>query len=297
VTPKAAALHQRAATLRQQLEQASHAYHVLDAPTIADAEYDRLFRELLELEAAHPELQVPDSPTRRVGAAPASALAKHTHARPMLSLANAFTPEELVAWEDRNARLAEAVRTAGYTLEVKIDGAAVSLTYESGRLLRGTTRGNGLIGEDITPNLRTIHDIPLKLQGTGHPALMEVRGEIYLPFKNFQQVNREREEAGEPIFANPRNAASGGLRTLDPEVTKRRRLRMFAFTVAVLEGAAGITTQHGLLDRLAEWGFQGGGTGDGRPARGAPSRPSLRRRWCRREGRQAVAATGARHHQ
>ncbi len=256
MTSKAAALHERAATLRQRIEQASHAYHVLDAPTIADAEYDRLFRELQELEAAHPELQVPDSPTRRVGAAPASSLVKHTHARPMLSLANAFSPEELVAWEERNARLADAVRSSGYTLEVKIDGAAVSLTYEGGRLLRGTTRGNGLIGEDITSNLRTIHDIPLKLHGTGHPALMEVRGEVYLPFRNFEQVNREREEAGEPLFANPRNAAAGGLRTLDPEVTKRRRLRMFAFTVEVLEGATGLTSQHGLLDRLAQWGFQ-----------------------------------------
>jgi len=254
--PVAAAARERAAALRQQIDQANHAYYVLDAPTISDAEYDQLFRELQALEAAHPELQSSDSPTLRVGAVPATALAKHMHARPMLSLANAFTPEELVAWEERNAKLAAGVRSAGYALEIKIDGAAVSLTYENGRFLRGTTRGNGLVGEDITPNLRTIHDIPLRLKGASHPALMEVRGEVYLPFKNFERVNQEREEAGEPVFANPRNSASGGLRALDPEITRRRRLRMFAFTAEVLDGKAVATTQHGLLEKLEEWGFQ-----------------------------------------
>ena len=254
--PVAAAARERAAALRQQIDQANHAYYVLDAPTISDAEYDQLFRELQSLETAHPELQSTDSPTLRVGAVPATALAKHTHVRPMLSLANAFTPEELVAWEERIARLATGVRTSGYALEIKIDGAAVSLTYENGRFLRGTTRGNGLVGEDITPNLRTIHDIPLRLKGASHPALMEVRGEVYLPFKNFERVNKEREEAGEPIFANPRNSASGGLRALDPEITRRRRLRMFAFTAEVIDGKAVATTQHGLLEKLEEWGFQ-----------------------------------------
>ena len=257
MTPSAAAARrERAAALRQQIDQANYAYYVLDAPTISDAEYDQLFRELQSLESEHPELRSPDSPTLRVGATPATALAKHTHARPMLSLANAFAPEELLAWEERNARLASGVRTGGYALEIKIDGAAVSLTYEDGRFLRGTTRGNGLVGEDITPNLRTIHDIPLKLRGSSHPALMEVRGEVYLPFRNFERVNREREEAGEPVFANPRNSASGGLRALDPEVTRRRRLRMFAFTVEVIEGEPVAATQHGLLDRLEHWGFQ-----------------------------------------
>lgn len=254
--PVAAGARQRAASLRQQIDEANHAYYVLDAPTISDAEYDRLFRELQSLEAEHPDLRSPDSPTLRVGAAPSTSLAKHTHARPMLSLANAFDPEELVAWEERNAKLADSVRTAGYALEIKIDGAAVSLTYVDGRLERGTTRGNGLVGEDITPNLRTIHDIPLQLKGSGHPARMEVRGEVYLPFKNFERVNREREEAGEPVFANPRNSASGGLRALDPEITRRRRLRMFAFTVEVLEGKPVATTQHGLLEQLEKWGFQ-----------------------------------------
>jgi len=254
--PAAAVRRERAAALRQMIDQANHAYYVLDAPTISDAEYDQLFRELQSLEAEHPEFRSPDSPTLRVGATPSTSLVKHTHARPMLSLANAFTPEELVAWEERNARLASDVKTAGYALEIKIDGAAVSLTYEDGRFLRGTTRGNGLVGEDITPNLRTIHDIPLKLKGSGHPALMEVRGEVYLPFKNFERVNKEREEAGEPVFANPRNSASGGLRALDPEITRRRRLRMFAFTLEVLDGKSTATTQHGLLEKLEEWGFQ-----------------------------------------
>ncbi|HEX6434806.1 MAG TPA: hypothetical protein VFZ87_11215, partial [Gemmatimonadales bacterium] len=151
---------EQAARLREQIERANHAYYVLDAPEISDAEYDRLFRELQALEAEHPELQSPDSPTQRVGAVAPTAFAKHNHRRPMLSLANAFSAEELAAWEERNARLAPEVKTAGYTTEIKIDGAAVSLTYENGRLLCGATRGNGAIGEDVTPNLRTINDIP-----------------------------------------------------------------------------------------------------------------------------------------
>ncbi len=148
-------------------------------------------------------------------------------------------------------------RSAGYTLEIKIDGAAVSLTYESGRFLRGTTRGNGLVGEDITPNLRTIHGIPLRLKGASHPALMEVRGEVYLPFKDFRaRQRRSARRRASRSFANPRNSASGGLRALDPAITRRRRLRMFAFTAEVLEGKAVATTQHGLLEKLEEWGFQ-----------------------------------------
>ncbi|MGH7607768.1 MAG: DNA ligase LigA-related protein, partial [Gemmatimonadales bacterium] len=170
----------RAAELRRILERANHAYYVLDTPEISDAEYDRLFRELQALEAAHPELVTADSPTLRVGAAPATALRKHRHLVPMLSLANAFTDDELREWEDRNARLAPEVRQAGYTLEVKIDGAAVSLTYEDGVLTTGVTRGNGIEGEDVTGNLRTVLDLPLRLRGKGWPKKMEVRGELYL---------------------------------------------------------------------------------------------------------------------
>ncbi len=246
---------ERAARLREQIDRANHAYYALDAPEITDAEYDRLFRELQALEAEHPALRSADSPTGRVGAPVASALAKVTHRRPMISLANAFSPEELAAWEERNARILPEVRTAGYTAEIKIDGAAVTLTYEGGRLAIGATRGNGIIGEDITANLRTIADVPLALTGDGWPALMEVRGEIYLPYAGFTRVNQAREREGEPLFANPRNAAAGGLRMLDPGMTRRRRLRMFAFTVEPIEGRLAARTHWELLDLLARWGF------------------------------------------
>jgi DNA ligase (NAD+) len=246
----------RAAALRQQIDRANYAYYVLDAPEISDADYDRLFRELQALEEAEPELRTPDSPTQRIGAAPASALAKYTHRRPMLSLANAFTPEELAAWEERNARIISEVRRAGYSAEIKIDGAAVSLTYQDGQLVVGATRGNGIIGENITANLRTIPDVPLALRGRGWPRLMEVRGEVYLPYAGFKRVNQERQREGEPLFANPRNAAAGGLRQLDPAITRKRRLRMFAFAVEPIEGRFAARTHWEQLDLLDAWGFQ-----------------------------------------
>ncbi len=246
----------RVEALRSQLERANHAYYTLDAPEISDAEYDRLFRELQSLEAEHPELLTPDSPTQRVGAPPASALAKYRHRRPMLSLANAFSAEELAAWEQRNARLVAEVLSAGYTTEVKIDGAAVSLTYERGRLSMGASRGNGVIGEDITANLKTIPDVPLALKGSGHPAVIEVRGEVYMPYDSFVRVNRQREKAGESPLANPRNAAAGGLRQLDPNLTRQRRLRMFAFQIETIEGRLGAKTHQEELDLLEQWGFQ-----------------------------------------
>ncbi len=246
----------QAASLRQQIERANYAYYVLDTPEITDTEYDGLFRELQALEAAHPEVFSPDSPTQRVGAPVASALAKYTHKRPMLSLANAFSAEELVAWEERNARLAPEVRTAAYTTEIKIDGAAVTLTYEAGRLTVGATRGNGEIGENVTANLRTIADVPLTLKGRGWPKVMEVRGEVYLPYTGFKRVNEEREREGEPLFANPRNAAAGGLRQLDPALTRKRRLRMFAFAVEPVDGTVPARTHSEVLDLLDAWGFQ-----------------------------------------
>ncbi|MFL5401745.1 MAG: NAD-dependent DNA ligase LigA [Gemmatimonadales bacterium] len=247
---------EQVARLREQIERANNAYYVQDAPEISDAEYDRLFRELQALEAAHPELQSPDSPTQRVGAITTGALPKYTHKRPMLSLANAFTAEELAEWEERNARLADEVKTAGYTTEIKIDGAAVSLTYEHGRLKMGATRGNGTIGEDITANLRTITDIPLSLKGNGFPPVMEVRGEVYMPYAGFKKVNQEREKQGEQPFANPRNSAAGGLRQLDPALTRKRRLRMFVFAVEAIEGRLSAGTHWEELDLLAQWGFQ-----------------------------------------
>jgi DNA ligase (NAD+) len=247
---------EQVARLREQIERANNAYYVLDAPEISDAEYDRLFRELQALEAAHPELQSLDSPTQRVGAVAATAFRKCTHRRPMLSLANAFTDEELAAWEERNARLVPEVRKAGYTTEIKIDGAAVSLTYENGRLTVGATRGNGTIGEDITHNLRTIPDIPLSLKGDKYPQVMEVRGEVYMPYVGFKRVNAERERQGEPPFANPRNSAAGGLRQLDPALTRKRRLRMFVFGVEAVEGRLPIGTHSEELELLSQWGFQ-----------------------------------------
>ena len=245
----------RAAELRRILERANHAYYVQAKPEISDAEYDRLFRELQALETTHPELRSPDSPTHRVGAEPATGFRKHRHLVPMLSLANAFSDTELQEWEDRNARVAPEVKAAGYTLEVKIDGAAVSLTYEDGLLVAGVTRGNGLEGEDVTGNLRTVLDLPLRLHGKGWPKKMEVRGEVYLPKSHFVKMNRERERAGEPPFANPRNAAAGALRQLDPKMTRARGLRVFTFQVEAPGQKLGVATQHDLLKRLAAWGF------------------------------------------
>ena len=245
----------RADELRQALDRANQAYYVLDAPEISDAEYDRMLRELQELEQTHPELRSADSPTQRVGAEPASALAKHTHHRPMFSLANAFTNEEIEAWEARNARITPEVKASGYTTEIKIDGAAVSLTYERGRFVSGATRGNGLVGEVITENLKTIPEVPLILKGSGHPALMEVRGEVYMSRQAFERLNREQEEAGEPLYANPRNTAAGTLKLLDSRITKRRRLRMFAFHVEVIEGKFAATSQWEILGALESWGF------------------------------------------
>ena len=247
---------ERAAELRQLLDRASYEYYILDRPSLSDAEYDRLFRELQRLEAEHPDLRTPDSPTARIGTAPVSALPKHTHRAPMLSLGNAFSDEELVDWEERLVRLAgEEVKRAGYSAELKIDGAAVSLLYKAAILAVGATRGNGLVGEDVTPNIRTVRDVPLRLRGEDVPAIVEVRGEIYYPFDRFERMNEERVQAGEPVFANPRNAAAGALRQLDPSITAQRPLRFFAYGIAVGPGERlGLTTQSDVLDALAAWG-------------------------------------------
>ena len=250
---------ERGAHLRRILEQASYDYYVLDRPTIADREYDALFRELQELEREHPALRTPDSPTMRVGAEPATSFAKHTHLVPMISLANAFTDDEVAEWEARAAKIAgAAVRTSGYSAELKIDGAAVSLTYREGVLVTGATRGNGSVGEDVTANLRTIREIPLRLRGPGgsHPPLIEIRGEVYFPFDAFEKLNEERTKAGEPVFANPRNSAAGSLRQQDPAATAARPLRFFGYAYAV-PGAKALPfeTQSELLRTLGAWGI------------------------------------------
>ena len=246
----------RAATLREQIERANYEYYVLDAPTRSDAEYDRSMRELQALEAEHPELRTPDSPTMRIGAEPQSQLAKHTHLAPMLSLGNAFADDELTAWEERMVRLTGDGARRGYSAELKIDGAAVSLTYRDGVLVTAATRGNGTVGENVTPNARTVRDIPLRLQGSGFPALFEIRGEIYMPFDRFERMNEERAAAGEPLYANPRNSAAGALRQLDPAITASRPLRFYGYSAATPAGEElPVETQSALLDALEAWGI------------------------------------------
>jgi DNA ligase (NAD+) len=251
-----AELAARAATLREQLDRAAYEYYVLDRPSISDAEYDRMLRELQELEAAYPILRTPDSPTQRVGAEPATQLAKHAHLVPMLSLGNAFNEDELMAWEERLGRLVgDDVRRAGYTTELKIDGAAVSLTYQRGVLVCGATRGNGVIGEDVTANLRTIREIPLRLRSDDVPTTVEIRGEVYMPFSGFVKLNDARRQAGLPVFANPRNSAAGSLRQLDPKITESRPLRFFGYAVAAPPGISlPFRTQWELLGTLEAWG-------------------------------------------
>src|SRR6202521_5401115 len=246
----------RAAELRVRLSRASHEYYVLDRPTIADAEYDKLFRELQEIERDFPEFLTPDSPTLRIGAELQSQLAKHEHLRPMLSLGNAFNDDELRAWEERLVRLAgDDVAKSGYTAELKIDGTAVALTYENQVFVMGATRGNGIIGEDVTVNLRTVRDVPLRLHESAPRGRIEVRGEVYFPFNRFEEMNEARARAGDPLFANPRNAAAGSLRQLDPGITASRPLRFFGYSVAAPDGEdLPFETQSALLDALVEWG-------------------------------------------
>jgi DNA ligase (NAD+) len=249
---------QRAEELRRFLNDANYEYYVLDAPTYSDAEYDAALRELKTIEASHPELVTPDSPTQRVGAEPATQFEKVRHLAPMYSLDNAFSADELRAWEDRNARIMSEARGAGYVAEMKIDGTAVSLRYENGVLVRAATRGNGRIGENITQNIRTLRDVPLRLRSNiPVPALLEIRGEVYIPLSGFQAMNAKRAEAGEPEFANPRNAASGALRQLDPRLTAQRPLRFFGFQIQLDPDGAdrlNVRTQEDVLALLAEWG-------------------------------------------
>jgi DNA ligase (NAD+) len=237
---------------------AQHEYYVLDRPSLSDAEYDRLFRELQALERDHPALRDADSPTARVGADVGEGhLAKHTHLVPMASLDNAFDEDELAEWDARLRKLVgDAVDRDGYCCELKIDGAAVSLTYRDGMLEVGATRGNGSVGEDVTANLRTIADVPRRLDGGQWPPLIEIRGEVYMEFDGFERMNAERAAAGEPVFANPRNSAAGALRQKDPRETARKPLRFLGYAFAVPgSGALPFSTQWELLETLASWGI------------------------------------------
>lgn len=240
--------------LRADIDEHAYRYYVLDAPTISDHAYDRLVRELRALEEQHPELITPESPTQRVGAPPSAAFATVRHRTPMLSLANAFDEAELDAW-DRRVRAGLGDTVIRYVCELKIDGAAVSLTYHEGRFTTGATRGDGARGEDVTPNLRTIKSIPLALRAPSPPRLLEVRGEVYLSRRGFEAVNVEREARGEATFANPRNAAAGSLRQLDPQVSAGRPLSIFVYGLGFAEGVTPATHSEN-LEWLREAGFR-----------------------------------------
>ena len=245
---------QRVAELRRLVDYHSHRYHVLNAPEISDAEYDALFRELQGLEEQHPELLAPDSPTQRVGAGPLGAFGTVGHPIPLLSLANAFDPGELAAWHQRASRLLEGPPFE-MVCELKIDGLAVALTYEEGRFTMGATRGDGVQGEDVTLNLRTIRSIPLSIPRNEAPRRLEVRGEVYMSRSGFHRMNKERAEAGLPLFANPRNAAAGALRQLDPRITATRPLDIFIYGMGWSEN--GMPDNHWeTLQRLAAFGFR-----------------------------------------
>lgn len=245
---------QRAARLREQLAEAAHRYYVLDDPHLPDADYDRLLRELEALEAEHPELVTPDSPTQRVGAPPDTAFDPVTHRLPMQSLGNAFSEDEVRDF-DRRVReaLSEAPEQVAYAVEPKMDGLAVSLTYEHGVLVRAATRGDGNTGEDVTANIRTIASVPLRLHDNAPPALVEIRGEVFLPLAGFEQMNAEQAERGEKAYVNPRNAAAGSLRQLDPAVTARRPLAVFCYALGAVEGFDVPASHMALLEQLARW--------------------------------------------
>ena len=245
----------RAQELRAQIDRHNYLYYVLDSPEIADGQYDALMKDLRELERAHPELVTPDSPTQRVGAEPADGFEPVEHARPMLSLANAFDEEEFYSWHRRVAALLER-DDFQLVCELKYDGLAVALTYEDGRLVQGSTRGNGLVGENVTSNLRTIRSIPLRLLGGSPPSRLEVRGEVYFPKSLFSRFNEERVARGEPAYANPRNTAAGSLRQLDPRATAARPLDVFIYSLGHAESGAVPETHWDTLQFLKELGFK-----------------------------------------
>ncbi|MBL0143140.1 MAG: NAD-dependent DNA ligase LigA [Betaproteobacteria bacterium] len=248
------AVAQQIAQLRREIERHNHLYYVLDAPEISDAEWDTMFKELQALEASHPELVTPGSPTQRVGAKPAEGFAEASHRVPMLSLANVFSEED-VAGFDRRCREGLEAECVEYACELKFDGLAVSLAYEDGVLVRGATRGDGETGEDVTANLRTVRAVPLKLRTTHPPELLEVRGEVLMLKRDFEAYNVRAREAGEKELVNARNGAAGGLRQLDPALTARRRLSFFAYGLGAREGWNVPPTHAGLLDALADLGF------------------------------------------
>ncbi len=245
----------RVEKLRSQIRAHAHRYYVLDAPVVADAEYDALVKELEQLETNHPELITADSPTQRVGAPASDLFASVDHLRPLFSLDNVEAEEELNAWEQRIVRQAGVVPDA-YTCELKIDGLAVVLVYEDGLLIRGATRGDGTTGEDITANLRAIDQVPLRLLGDGVPRLLEVRGEVYMPDDAFEALNRSQMEKGERLYSNPRNAAAGGVRQKDPAATASRRLGIWVYQAGVIEGGPELSSHSEAVEYLRSLGLR-----------------------------------------
>ncbi|TDD79338.1 NAD-dependent DNA ligase LigA [Actinomadura darangshiensis] len=244
---------QRHLELSERLEDANYRYYVLDQPTLTDADYDQRMREIRELEERHPELVTPDSPTQKVGAPIVTDFATVQHLERMQSLDNAMSADELLAWDERVVK--EAGKVAGYLCELKIDGLAIALTYEKGRLVRGVTRGDGRTGEDVTNNIRTIADVPDRLAGDGWPDVLEVRGEVFLPVEGFEQVNAAQVEAGKDPFANPRNAAAGSLRQKDPRVTAHRPLGMLVHGFGAWRGGTQPESQSGAYEVMRAWGL------------------------------------------
>jgi DNA ligase (NAD+) len=254
MTPADATTRQRITELREQLRHHNYRYHVLDDPEVSDAEYDSLMRELIALEADHPETHAADSPTQRVGGPVSDTFAPVAHLRRMFSLDNIEASEELSAWEARLARVLGRPAT-GYVCELKIDGLAVSLTYHDGVLTTAATRGDGTTGEDVTANVRTIPSIPLRLHGSA-PALVEVRGEIYMPVSAFDELNVRQEEAGEKPYVNPRNTAAGSVRQKDPTKTAERNLSMWAYQVGLVEGGPALSGHWESMEWLRSLGFR-----------------------------------------
>ncbi len=242
--------------LRRAIEEHNYRYYILDEPSVPDAEYDRLLRSLQELEATYPQLIRPDSPTQRVGAKPSESFVSVEHKLPMLSLDNAFGEEEFSDFARRIGDRLKTVEAVDFCCEPKLDGIAISLTYEQGLLVRGVTRGDGFFGEDITPNVKTVKNIPLRLRGEDIPQELEVRGEIYLPKKAFETLNRDAAEKNEKVFVNPRNAAAGSLRQLDPRITATRALEMCCYSVGHVEGKLAADSQWQMLQLLKTWGLR-----------------------------------------
>ena len=254
-----AATRKKVESLRSEIRNHNYLYHVLDDPEVPDAEYDRLIRDLTKLEKENPELVTNDSPTQRVGAEPIKAFGTVQHVLPMLSLDNAFSEDELRDFHRRvteRLNIDDASDELSYSAEPKLDGAAVSLMYEHGELVRAATRGDGTTGEDITHNVRTIASVPLKLIGKGYPSLMEVRGEVFMPRAGFERFNELARQKDEKTFVNPRNAAAGSLRQLDPRLTADRPLDMYAYSVGQVDGGSLAGLQSAILDQLQQWGLK-----------------------------------------